>query len=209
MQVVPARREKELEKEVTRKRVALYTFGIFRAPATDPSNQGFHDRNDVNFLAAESSEGFIARSGYADEPGPESWGKQVYPRFYEEKGDGWSPSSLSLWRDLISPMAFSYSGIHSEALKHGRSWFLKPEWPPYVLWWEEETHTPTWAEAIQRHEYLHDHGPTAWAFDFKQPYDVTGQRTVLNREDLKQYVESNQARQALLSEADSGAENDD
>ena len=32
------------------KRLALYTFGIFRAPASDAVNQGFHDRNDRNFL---------------------------------------------------------------------------------------------------------------------------------------------------------------
>ena len=67
--------------------------------------------------------------------GPQSWGEQVYPRFYVERGDGWSPSTLSLWRDLTALMAFSYSGIHAEAMRHGREWFVKPTWPGYVLWW--------------------------------------------------------------------------
>src|SRR5688572_79781 len=119
---------------MTARRIALYTFGVFRRPADDPANRGFHDRNDVNFEAVEASAGFIARSGYEDEPGPASWGEHVYPRFYVERGDGHSPSTLSLWTDLESPMAFSYAGIHAEALKHGRDWFVRPEWPPYVLW---------------------------------------------------------------------------
>src|SRR4051794_22799614 len=52
-------------------RVALYTFGVFRAPPGDAANQGFHDRNDRNLQAVELSEGFVARSGYDDEPGPQ------------------------------------------------------------------------------------------------------------------------------------------
>jgi Domain of unknown function (DUF3291) len=115
------------------KRLALYNFGMFLLPAAHPSNQGFHDRNDLNFAVAEQSDGFIARSGYAGEPGPESWGNQVYPRFYVERGDEWSPSTLSLWRDLSSPMAYSYTGIHAEAMRQARDWFVKPEWPGYLL----------------------------------------------------------------------------
>jgi hypothetical protein len=61
------------------KRTALYTFGIFRAPADDAVNQGFHDRNDRNLLAVELSEGFIARSNYDDEPGRETWASRFFP----------------------------------------------------------------------------------------------------------------------------------
>jgi hypothetical protein len=177
------------------KRLALYTFGIFRARASDAVNQGFHDRNDRNFEVAELSEGFIARSGYEDEPGPESWGEQVFPRFYVERGDGWSPSTLSLWKDLASPMAFSYAGIHAEALRHGREWFLKPAWPPYALWWVEGDHTPTWAEAVIRHEFLHDHNASPFAFDFKMPFDEDDRPTMIDRDAVKRNVLSNEARQ--------------
>ena len=31
-------------------------------------------------------------------------------------GDGWTPATLSLWRDLESAMAFSYAGLHAEAV---------------------------------------------------------------------------------------------
>ena len=180
-------------------RVALYTFGMFRAPAEDAVNQGFHDRNDRNFQAAESSEGFISRSGYADEPGPESWGEQVFPRFYVERGDGFAPSTLSLWRDLSSPMAFSYAGIHAEALKHGREWFLKPAWPPYVLWWVERDHTPDWTEAVHRHAFLHDNQASPFAFDFKTPFDERGRPAVIDRDAVRRAMQSNEERQAGLA----------
>ena len=34
---------------MTMKRLALYNFGMFKVAASDPANQGFHDRNDPNF----------------------------------------------------------------------------------------------------------------------------------------------------------------
>lgn len=113
-------------------KLALLTFGLFRAPAEDPVNQGFHDRNDAILEVAERSAGFLGRSGYGDEPGTVSWGPQVFSQFYVEKGDGWTAATLSLWADIESAMAFSYAGLHAEALRHGREWFVEPQWPPYA-----------------------------------------------------------------------------
>lgn len=161
-------------------RVALYTFGIFRRPSADPVNDGFHARNDNNLAAVERAAGFIARSGYDGDPGPASWGAHAYPRCYTGT-DPHSPSTLSLWTDLESPMAFTYHGIHAEALAHGREWFLKPNlppqkpaWPPYVLWWVTAHHVPDWREAVRRLEYLHDNGPSPEAFDWHDPFDPSG-----------------------------------
>jgi hypothetical protein len=154
--------------------LALYTFGIFAKPASDPLNDGFHQRNDAVLALADTAAGFIARSGYDGDPGPDSWGEQVYPRFYIEQGDGWCPSTLSLWESMEAAMAYAYLGLHAEALAHGREWFLKPEWPPYAVWWVEEGVYPTWSEAVVRHEHLHDHGPTPFSFSFKDAFDRDG-----------------------------------
>jgi hypothetical protein len=178
--------------------VALYTFGVFRAAAADPVNAGFHQRNDRALLAVELSDGFIARSGYDGEPGPPSWGSQDFPRFYVERGDGWAPSTLSLWRDLASPMAFAYAGIHAEALGRGRDWFVKPAWPPYVLWWVERDHVPSWSEAVARHEFLHDRKASAFAFDFGNPFDHGGNRTTIDRAIVRDKAILNAERQRLL-----------
>jgi len=179
---------------MTSKRLALYTFGVFRARAGDPVNQGFHDRNDLNLRNVEASDGFIARSGYAGEPGSESWGTQVFPRFYAERGDGWSPSTLSLWTDLPSPMAFSYAGAHAEAIRHGRDWFVKPEWPPLVLWWVGHDHVPTWQEAVFKHEHLHDHGPGPLAFTFKTAFSQDGHPVTIDSELVRSKMQLNSAR---------------
>ena len=45
--------------------------------------QGFALREPLNFEAATRAVGFVGRSGYAGEPGPGSWGEQVFPRFLE------------------------------------------------------------------------------------------------------------------------------
>ena len=166
-------------------RLAVYNFGMFRERAASPSNQGFHDREPANFAAVERASGFIGRAGYEDEPDRESWGVQVYPRFYVENGDGRAPSTLSLWVDIESLMAFTYSGIHAEALRHASDWFVPKTWPPYVLWWVADDHRPDWREAIARFELLHDRGPTADAFNFKSPFDAMGRPTVVDKEAVR------------------------
>lgn len=163
-------------------RIALFTFGVFREPSEHSANDGFHQRNDPALAQAEASVGFVARSGYPDEPGPESWGEQVFPRFYEERGDGWSPETLSLWTDIESIVAFAYDGIHGDAVRHGRDWFVKGPWPPLALWWVADDEIPDWSEAVARFEHLADHGPTARAFSFASPFDAEGRSSRLDRD---------------------------
>lgn len=168
-------------------RLAIYNFNNFRTRSAEPGNDGFHEREPLNFRAAEKSEGFIARSGYDGDAGPASWGRQVFPRFYVENGDGSAPSTLSLWRDLPSLYAFSYSGIHADALKNARQWFDRQTWPPYVLWWVEKDEVPSWADGVARLECLHDAGSTAAAFDFKRPFDEEGEPTRIDKEAVTRY----------------------
>lgn len=172
-------------------RLALYTFGIFRERADDPVNDGFRARNELNFAAAERSAGFIARSGYED--GPPSWGAARYPRFYVERGDEWSPQALSLWDSIEAALAFSYHGIHAEALAHAREWFDKPSWPPYVAWWVGPDHIPQWSEAAERLEHLHDHGPTPRAFSFKRAFDPEGNAYRTDGARLRTLIAANEA----------------
>ncbi len=161
--------------------LALYTFGQFAKPADDPANQGFHELNDPILDIVDQAPGLLARSGYASDPGPESWGEEVYPEFYVERGDGWSPATLSLWQDMESLFAFTYFGLHAEALKRGHEWFEKPTWPPLVMWWHAGSENPTWAEGVMRHKHLHTNGSTPFAFTFKQPFDEDGASTKLDK----------------------------
>lgn len=128
----------------------------------------------------EAAPGFIARSGYEGDPGPPSWGEQVWPSFYKERGDGWSPATLSLWEAPGAIAAFAYRGVHGEAVRLGRTWFVEPEWPPYALWWVAVDHVPDWLEAVARHQLLHDTGPTPSAFDLRTPFGADGEPMDLN-----------------------------
>ena len=174
-------------------RLALYTFGVFRERAGDPVNDGFKKREPANIAAVERSAGFIARSGYAGEPGPASWGEETYPRFYVERGDGWSPATLSLWESPEAAMAFSYFGIHAEALRHARDWFVERRWPGYVCWWTAGR--PVWIDGVKRLEQLHDEGSRPDAFTFKLPFGPNGQSTEIDREQLRVLRDTNEARE--------------
>ncbi len=166
-------------------RLALYTFGQFIQPSEHPGNDTFHDLNDQILAEIEAAEGFIARSGYDSDPGPESWGVETYPRFYEDNGDGWAPATLSLWRDIESVAAATYSGLHGKAYARGRDWFRLGDWPPLVLWWIGDDEQPEWTNGVARLEELYDSGPAPRAFTFKAPFDQNGNSTSLDHDRVK------------------------
>lgn len=151
--------------------LALYTFGQFIKPAEHRANDGFHEINDPILKIVDAAHGLIGRSGYASDPGPDPWGEEIYPEFFEDRGDGWAPATLSLWEDMEALFVFTYFGLHAEALKRGHEWFQKHQWPPLVMWWHKADAPPTWAQGVQRHHHLHINGPTPFAFTFKKPFD--------------------------------------
>jgi hypothetical protein len=155
--------------------------------------QGFDDRTPAVFLEAERSPGFIARarapehsnaSNFEVDWGP--WGTFSVPRFYtlgRATGTDQRASTLSTWTDLRSVFRFVYAGLHREALKRRTEWFLEPRWPTYAIWWIGDQHVPTWSEACEKLELLHDRGPTPDAFDFRCCFDQHG--VPLDREALR------------------------
>jgi hypothetical protein len=182
-------------------RLAIYNFGLHVGPENDPRVEGFVAREPANFEAASRASGFIGRSGYRGVQGPRSWGRQVFPRFIDGSGFDSAPSSLSLWADIESLMAFSYNGVHADALKHGRNWNIKPSWPPlvlFVLWWVSEHRFPDWADGAGRLEYLHDHGASVRAFTFKEPFTADGEAYVIDRDKVRRIAEENSKGQADL-----------
>ncbi|NLR99006.1 DUF3291 domain-containing protein [Rhizobium sp. P38BS-XIX] len=178
--------------------LAMYNFGLHVAAYDSPAVEGFRLREAANFEAAARAQGFVGRSGYAGEPGPDCWGTQVFPRFMDGSGFKTAPSSLSLWTDIESLMAFSYSGVHADALKHARHWNVRQVWPPLVLWWVDAGLVPKWKDGVERLERLHDHGPGAAAFTFKQPYRPNGEPAEIDRSRVKQIAAFNTAGQREL-----------
>ena len=168
-------------------RIAFYTFGVLRHPQGHGQVQGFFDRIESVFEQVDQADGFIARSDG-------TWGTFVFPRFFDERKHASGQATLSLWSDIESVCAFAYRGAHGEAFRKRRDWAIEPEWPSYAAWWVADDHVPTYEEACQRHEYLHDHGPTSYAFTFKPPFDQQGQPVELDRSLVKSRIANNDRR---------------
>jgi hypothetical protein len=155
-------------------RLALYTCGKIAGPLGSPQVQGFFDMAPGIFEGATKATGFVAHMGQANPMGwPPAlhnwaeWGEFVAPRFYDAPGgrdDETLATTLSLWESMKDLRVFTYKGLHAEALKHRKTWFVEREVPQQVLWWIEGDRTPTWREAAAKLEHLHDYGPTKAAF---------------------------------------------
>ena len=175
-------------------KVVLYTFAIFKQPRHSEYNQEFNDRNPFVYVSAENTPGFVDRSGqswkrnHADRN--RDWGERnVSPRFLTTGAHGDTAATLSLWDDVESVYAFTYAGFHAEVLKMRYDWFVEGDYPAYVAWWIADDENPIQADGAERLEHLHDNGATAYAFDFKAPFDADGQALSMDRQKIQQRVE--------------------
>jgi hypothetical protein len=164
-------------------RIAFFTYGVLKQPIGHPEVQGFIDRIESVYGAAEGSLGFFARSERNVQTWEHSWGPVLAPQCTPQGVTlNELAMALSLWRDLESVAAFAYRGAHGEALSKRKEWFRSGEWPTYVAWWVNENHKPNWKEAADRIDHLHQNGPTSFAFTFQKPFDSAGASVKLNRE---------------------------
>lgn len=167
-------------------RLAFFTFGILREGYGHPQVQGFYDMSPATSQAAGASDGMIAflRGYITHDPDRDDPTKRpyLYPRAVPDAScHPPQARTLSLWRDLESVYAYAYHGIHADALRQRKEWFVKPAWPTYVAWWVTDGAEPTWEEAAERLDHLHEHGPTPHAFTFRAPFDAAGRPTALRR----------------------------
>jgi hypothetical protein len=78
--------------------------------------------------------------------------------------------NLSVWSDLAALRAYVYRSAHAAVMKRRREWFERFDRIYVALWWVPAGHRPPVAEAVARLEHLEQHGPTAFAFTFAQPF---------------------------------------
>jgi hypothetical protein len=168
-------------------RVALMTVGVLHAPADDPREKGFMDRLDGVWEAAGKNPSFIAADGFIGlgNEDPNAWGIYAVPSVFQQPElSQRTANTLTLWRDIESAFAFAYQGVHGEAFKLRREWFVKSEWPGYVAWWVEDDHTPTWQEGCERYDLYLQKGTCAEVFDFKQSFDAQGNPFKIDRQTI-------------------------
>jgi hypothetical protein len=125
----------------------------------DPVMKEFKDNLDRVNALAESSPGFVWRlkddSNNATAFDPYQ-NKQII-------------INISVWEDVQSLSDFTYKTFHTDFLKRRKEWFMKYGKAFVALWWMKKGEYPSLEEAVARLDHLQQNGPSAYAFDFKNP----------------------------------------
>jgi hypothetical protein len=80
--------------------------------------------------------------------------------------------NLSVWQTIDDVFAFTYRSAHTEYVRRRGEWFERLKEMFLACWYVPVGHVPTVAEAMERIEYIRKHGPTPYAFTFKQRFSV-------------------------------------
>ena len=82
--------------------------------------------------------------------------------------------NMSVWQSIDLLWDFVYRTMHIEVLRRRREWFEHFGQTYTALWWIEAGTLPTLEDAKERLAHLEAHGPSAYAFTFKQRFLPTG-----------------------------------
>jgi Domain of unknown function (DUF3291) len=161
---------------VSRFHLAQVNIGRIRAPLDHPIMEGFRTQLDPINALADRTPGFVWRLQTED-------GNAMAIR--PDPVDALMAINMSVWESLESLQQFVYRSAHVAPLRDRKQWFEPMEGPILVLWWIPAGHIPTVAEALERLQYLKEHGPTAHAFTFRAPFpspDQSGDVEALDAE---------------------------
>jgi hypothetical protein len=144
-------------------RYALAQLNIVRllAPLDSDQLSGFVAALEPINAVADAAPGFIWRLIDADAD------NATAARFF---GEADLLLNMSVWRDLASLQDFVFRGPHVEVMRQRRSWFVPMTEVYTALWWVPIGVTPTVADAEERLLHLRAHGPTEFAFTFREPF---------------------------------------
>jgi hypothetical protein len=82
--------------------------------------------------------------------------------------------NMSTWASLDALADFAFKSAHAGVMRQRRKWFVSMTEAYAALWWVPAGHRPSIREAEERVERLRAHGPTPFAFTFKQPFPPPG-----------------------------------
>jgi heme-degrading monooxygenase HmoA len=83
--------------------------------------------------------------------------------------------NLTVWDSIEALANFAYASPHREVMRRRREWFEKMADAYLALWWVPVGHVPTVDEADDRLLHLRRHGPTSYAFTFRNPFPPPGE----------------------------------
>jgi Domain of unknown function (DUF3291) len=80
--------------------------------------------------------------------------------------------NMSIWESADALHQYTYRTQHATVFANRKDWFLPLEGPQVALWWIKAGDIPETEEGKRRLDYLREHGPSEYAFTFKQTYPV-------------------------------------
>ncbi len=139
--------------------VAQLNIARLRADRDDPMVAEFFAAIDPINVIADVSLGFV-------------W------RLQEESGSatairGWDDRlivNMSVWESIEALEDYVYRSAHVGVMRRRREWFDRLEQRYVTLWWVPVGHIPSTDEAKARLEHLERHGPSEFAFTFRQRF---------------------------------------
>jgi uncharacterized protein DUF3291 len=82
--------------------------------------------------------------------------------------------NMSVWQSIEALGEFVFRSAHTDVMRRRREWFVPMRESMTALWWIPAGTTPTVADAEQRLRHLREHGPTTYAFTFRNPFPGPG-----------------------------------
>jgi predicted AlkP superfamily pyrophosphatase or phosphodiesterase len=140
--------------------LAQVNVGRLVAPLDDPRIDDFRNNLDRINALADAAPGFVWR---LVGEGDNATDIDVF-------GDPLQILNMSVWTDMASLGAYVYRTAHREIMVRRREWFEPPTEAFQCLWWVRAGHRPTPQEAVERLTYLRRHGPSPFAFTFREPF---------------------------------------
>lgn len=82
--------------------------------------------------------------------------------------------NMSVWDSIEALGDFVYRSAHTDVMRRRRSWFAAPVEAMTALWWVPAGSIPAVGDAEERLSHLRAHGPTEFAFTFRDPFPAPG-----------------------------------
>jgi len=142
--------------------IAQVNIGRVKAPLEDPLMAGFVARLDEINALADRSPGFVWRLQTSE-------GNATSLRPYD---DDRILVNMSVWETIEHLQEYVYRTAHAELLRERHDWFEKFAGAYAALWWVPAGHRPGMDEAKERLAHLETHGPTPFAFTFRQRFSA-------------------------------------
>ena len=146
------------------KHLAEFNIGVLRYDWDDPRLADFQNNLDRVYKIAERSAGYVWHLDPA---------QMEMAQLDPEGSIGGNPraaSTLSVWKDAKSLRDFTYNTVHKHFYDRKSEWYDPADqlWSGHrlVMWWVEQDHRPTVAEAVDRLNALESHGQTDAAFSW-------------------------------------------